>query len=237
MDIYLSICIYDVYIKGERKMLIGIVGFIGSGKGTVGEILVKDYDFEQDSFAKPLKDAVSIIFGWDRQLLEGDTDESREFREKIDPFWTEVCGFDLSPRYALQLFGTECIRHVFNPEVWSASLIQRYESTGLNTVVTDCRFSNEIQAIKKAGGQVWRVRRGDEPEWYDTYWDLMEAENLYEIGRLREEGYIPHESETAWIGSNFDVIIDNNGSLDDLKHSVDMLMEDTMDKVVDYFGG
>ena len=226
----------SIYQGGN--MLIGIVGFIGSGKGTVGDILVRDYDFEKDSFAKPLKDAVSIIFGWDRQLLEGDTDESREFREKVDPFWTEVVGFELSPRYALQLFGTECIREVFDPDVRSASLIQRYESTGLNTVVTDCRFPNEINAINKAGGQVWRVVRGEEPNWYDTYWELMEDENWHEIGRLRDEGYIPHESETAWIGSNFDIIIENNGTLEDLKVSVaSIMLDDVMDRVVDYFGG
>jgi hypothetical protein len=241
LDIYqilIYIWVYNISsIYGRREeMLIGIVGFIGSGKGTVGDVLVKDYDFEKDSFANPLKDAVSIIFGWDRKLLEGDIDESREFREKIDPFWTEVCGFDLTPRYALQLFGTECIRQVFNPEVWSASLIQRYEKSNLNTVVTDCRFKNEINAIQRAGGQVWRVRRGEEPEWYDHYWNLLEREATDEIERLRGIDF-PHVSETDWIGSNFDIIIENDGSLNDLKYKVDMIMQEKANNTLDYFGG
>ena len=42
-------------------MLIGLVGFISSGKGTVGEILVKNHDFSEDSFAKALKDAAAVI--------------------------------------------------------------------------------------------------------------------------------------------------------------------------------
>ena len=229
-------------------MLIGIVGFISSGKGTVGDILVNDYDFEMDSFAKPLKDAISIIFGWDRKMLEGDTDESREFREKKDKFWSDIVGYDLSPRLALQLFGTECIREVFSPDVWSSSLILRYEQHGLNTVATDCRFGNEVDAIRTAGGQIWRVRRGEDPEWYNSYLHLFEEKNFENIEILRKKGYFPHVSETAWIGSKFDNVIDNNGSLNDLKLKIDHIMQNkanTMDDVndlheckhLDFFGG
>jgi ABC-type oligopeptide transport system ATPase subunit len=59
-------------------MIIGIVGFAGSGKGTVGDILVNDHDFTKLSFADAVKDATSAIFGWPRHLLEGDTNESRQ---------------------------------------------------------------------------------------------------------------------------------------------------------------
>ena len=57
-------------------MIIGICGLIGSGKGTVGDILVEQ-GFKKVSFADKLKDGVSTIFGWDRELLEGDTDICR----------------------------------------------------------------------------------------------------------------------------------------------------------------
>ena len=53
-------------------MLIGIVGFINSGKGTIGDIL-EQKGFHKDSFAKPLKDARSIIFGWPREIIEHET--------------------------------------------------------------------------------------------------------------------------------------------------------------------
>ena len=118
-------------------MLIGVVGFIGSGKGTVGSYLYRK-GFYQDSFAKPLKDAVSIIFGWDRELLEGVTDESRDWREQVDPYWSEVIGREITPRLVLQQFGTECIRNVFHANVWSASLIKRYEANNFeDTVITE----------------------------------------------------------------------------------------------------
>jgi len=205
-------------------MLIGIIGFIGSGKGTVGDYLVSQWHFEQDSFAKPLKDAVSIIFGWDRDMLSGATKESRTWREEIDKYWSKIIGRTMTPRLALQLFGTECIRNVFSPNVWSASLIKRYEAYDHNVVVTDCRFKNEVQAIKDAGGYVIRVKRGEEPEWLNKYIQLVKGYNFEEIDRLRKECYIPHISETDWIGCDIDATIENDGTLEDLYKKIDSLL-------------
>ena len=69
-------------------MIIGVCGLIGGGKGTVGDILVDNYGFKKLSFADKLKDAVADMFDWDRDLLEGITDESRNWREKKDEFWS-----------------------------------------------------------------------------------------------------------------------------------------------------
>ena len=67
-------------------MIVGLVGLIGSGKGTVGDMLIEQ-GFVQASFAEPLKDATASIFNWDRELLAGVTDDSRAWREKVDPWW------------------------------------------------------------------------------------------------------------------------------------------------------
>ena len=56
-------------------MIIGLVGFIGSGKDTVASRFIS-YGCVKDSFAAPLKDACAAIFGWPRELLEGDTVDS-----------------------------------------------------------------------------------------------------------------------------------------------------------------
>jgi len=50
-------------------MLIGVVGLIGSGKGTVADRLADKHGFRKDSFAKSLKDAVSTMFNWDMEML------------------------------------------------------------------------------------------------------------------------------------------------------------------------
>ena len=58
-------------------MIIGLCGAQGSGKDTVANILVSKYGFVRISFATALKDVVAILFSWPREMLEGDTPESR----------------------------------------------------------------------------------------------------------------------------------------------------------------
>ena len=64
--------------------VIGVAGLIGGGKWSVADILVGEFGFEKLSFADSLKDMIASIFGWERRLLEGDTKESREWREQVD---------------------------------------------------------------------------------------------------------------------------------------------------------
>lgn len=200
-------------------MLIGLVGFIGSGKGTVGDLLSLR-GFEKDSFAKPLKDAVSMIFGWPRELLEGDTDKSRMWREKPDPFWSQKFGKDFTPRLALQLMGTEAGRDVFHRDIWALSLINR--TSGRNVVVTDVRFQNEIDLIMRNGGKVVRIVRGEDPEWYRPLTEIV----TFEKRKKFMDQYGVHQSEWDWVGSYFDKIIINDGTLDTLDQKVDnMLIE------------
>ena len=133
-------------------MLIGIVGLIGSGKDTVAERLVAQHGYRRDSFAKSLKDAVSSMFNWDRELLEGKTDESRQWREQPDEYWSEKFGKPVTPRWVLQYFGTEVMRGHMYDGIWVDSCIGRYK--GDNTVVSDTRFVNEINTIKAHGGKI-----------------------------------------------------------------------------------
>ena len=98
-------------------MIIGVCGFIGSGKNTVAEYLVEKHKFVPVSFAHVLKDACASLFGWDREMLEGKTEESRVQREQVDEFWAERLQIPcFTPRYALQYIGTDILRdHLFCP--------------------------------------------------------------------------------------------------------------------------
>ena len=58
-------------------MILGICGLIGAGKDTIADYLVNIHEFRRESFANTLKDAVAHVFGWDRELLEGRTKQSR----------------------------------------------------------------------------------------------------------------------------------------------------------------
>jgi hypothetical protein len=70
-------------------MIIGVCGFIGSGKDTIADYLVNIHEYRRESFANTLKDAVSAVFGWDRTMLEGRTKQAREWREQVDPWWSK----------------------------------------------------------------------------------------------------------------------------------------------------
>jgi hypothetical protein len=200
-------------------MIIGLVGFIGSGKGTVGDIL-ETQGFSKDSFAKPLKDACSIMFGWPRELLEGDTEVSRKWREEPDSFWSEKFGYSFTPRLALQLMGTEAGRNVFHQDVWVISLLNR--AKGKDVVVTDVRFKNEINYIQQNGGVIVRVRRGEEPDWYKLAEDAAAGFSSAIMG-MKDKGI--HQSEWDWIGSEFNYTIDNDGTVNELGNKVKELLQ------------
>jgi hypothetical protein len=203
-------------------LIVGLVGLIGAGKGTVADLLVERHNFIKESFANSVKDAVSAIFGWDRALLEGDTPESRAWREQKDDFWSEKLGREMSPRLALQLMGTEAGRDVFHPDLWVHTVLRRCENAPWNNyVIADVRFPNEIKAIREAGGIVIRVKRGDEPEWYNVALKVNKKNNYY---GMAEQYPNVHFSEWAWIGSDIDAEIANNSTLEDLTEKVDSLV-------------
>jgi hypothetical protein len=196
------------------KQIIGICGFIGSGKDTAADYLVNFHEFRRDSFAATLKDAVAAVFGWDRELLEGRTKQAREWREQIDPWWAERLNMpELTPRLVLQLWGTEVCRRSFHDDIWIASLESRLRNSKDNIVISDCRFPNEIKAIKNAGGIVVCVERGIQPHWVDIA--VQANKGVASAANWLSDEKI-HASETAWVGTNFDYILDNNGTVDDL---------------------
>jgi len=197
-------------------MIIGVIGFIGSGKDTVGDTLVS-MGWKKESFAKPLKDVVAIIFGWDRSKLEGATKEDRAWREIPDEYWSKILGKPFSPRLALQLMGTEAGRRVFGEPLWTASCLKRIQDDAANNyVVTDVRFNNEIVALNESGALLVRIYRGIEPSYFD---DAC----VYNIfgGELPESLKNVHQSEWDWCGNPLiDYSISNDGTLQELQSKV-----------------
>ena len=191
-------------------MLIGVVGLIGSGKGTVSDRLVQKHKFRKDSFAKSLKDAVSSMFNWDREMLEGKTDESRGWREKPDAFWSKRFGKDVTPRWVLQYFGTEVMRQGMHDSIWIDSCMARYD--GKPTVIADTRFENEIKIIREMGGTILLVKRGQDPAWFTDYVE----------GNIAPKNV--HSSEYAWAKSEYDHLITNDGTLEELHSKIDDLI-------------
>lgn len=214
-------------------MIIGVCGFIGSGKDTVADYLTNFHGFRRESFANSLKDAVAHVFGWDRTMLEGRTKQAREWREQVDPWWAQRLDMpNLTPRWVLQYWGTEVCRKSFHDDIWIAALENKLRNSKDDIVISDCRFPNEIKSIKDAGGIVIRVVRGPEPEWYDAAVSVNNGPNgnhNWSISRDRLSKLNIHASETAWVGTKFDAVLDNNYSIDDLYAQVISLVPNHLD--------
>lgn len=195
-------------------MIIAICGFQGAGKDTLAEVLIKKYDFVKLSFAGIIKDITSIIFGWDRKMLEGDTLTSRVWREQVDEWWAKRLNMPhLTPRFILQYFGTDLFRNHFHQDIWIAC-IEKKISQYKNVVITDCRFPNEINTIKNLGGHLIHIHRGGLPEWF------YEAK----LGIAKIPSDI-HPSETSWILNDFEYSIENNSTLEDLHYKIKVIID------------
>lgn len=207
-------------------MIIGLLGFINSGKGTVSSYLIDNFHFRQESFASTVKDICATMFGWPRHLLEGDTLESRLWREVVDVWWAEKLVIPhFTPRFALQYIGTDVIRGHFNEDIWLLSMQNRIrKNPEQNIVISDVRFTNEIKFLQDQGGILVKINRGPSPVWYETA--LLANKGNSIANEIMIETYPSvHLSEWSWIGSKFDYEINNNTNLENLNNQIKDLLE------------
>ena len=190
-------------------MIIGLCGSQGSGKDTVANILVSEYGFIKLTFASTLKDIVAILFSWQRDLLEGLTEESRLWRETTDDFWSEKLSIpSFTPRKALQMIGTDLFRIHFNNDIWTNIVenkigVMLKNNPKTNIVISDCRFTNEFNLIK---------------QFTDSHIIMILREKNISTNKIY------HSSETEWVNYNFDTILQNDNSIDELKSNLKSLL-------------
>ena len=177
--------------------VIGICGYRGSGKDTIASVLVREFGFIQISFAEVLKKVISVLFGWSYKKLQGLTEEDRKWRTEVDSWWSEKLGFEVTPVFAMQNIGTDVFRNHFHNDIWILSMermmMNMCSEQGTDKfVVSDCRFPNEFEWIRKfEGSKIIRVLRPG-------------------------TGNETHISENLWMNENVNVEVLNNGSIDDL---------------------
>jgi len=201
----------------KQKRIIAISGLISSGKDTAAELLIKHHNFVKIAFADSLKDAVAAIFCWDRTLLDGGTTDSREWRECVDSWWAQRLDMPhLTPRWVLQNIGTEALRQHFHDDLWVASAERKIANTAHSVVITDCRFPNEIAALKRIGGVTARIYRGADPQWLELA--------RHDMGEFRRQYPGVHPSEYSSVNLDYDHYINNNGSIVDLHAQMRMLL-------------
>ena len=206
-------------------LIIGISGVAGSGKDTVADIFLKNNGFERVSLADPIKRLAKELWGFSDTQLWGPSEE----RSKPD---TRYNG--LTPRRVLQHLGTEGGRAI-DEDVWiryavnniNKELSQKgacykpnlgfYKSPDSNdikaVVISDVRFINEIRFLKKEGGALIRVKRP---------------------GAGLEGKFGMHQSEvemSAISDSEFDFILTNDGTLEDLEREANIILNKILSAV------
>ena len=212
------------------KRIISISGTIGAGKDSIADFLITHHGFKRVSFAGALKDAVAAVFGWDRELVDGVSKASREWREEVDVWWSNRLEMpNLTPRFVLQYMGTEVFRNHFHSDIWVASVEHKLLTSKDDVVITDARFANEVDAVKRSGGLAIRVVRGESPEWYQAALDYNRGprgNTNYLLSKSKLERFSVHPSEYSHIGLDFDAVIENNSTIDSLHDRISQLIKD-----------
>lgn len=176
-------------------MIIGLSGKAGSGKDTIADYLVTK-GFKKLSFGSPVKDITAIITNWNRDLVEGSTKESREFRENVKhPIYGLTC------RELMQVIGHDLFREKFSEDIWINILLDKIiEGEGHNYVISDVRYDNEAQALLFKHALLINVKRHDQS------------------GKKNK-----HASESSLtIPAKY--IIQNDGTIEDLYTSIDSII-------------
>lgn len=174
-----------------RPILIGLTGRARSGKTTAAEHLARTYLLEQYAFADPLRDGLMAIFNLDPTDFEGD-------RKEQPLGW-----LDCSPRQLMQSMGTEWARNTVHPDVWVKLAEQNLEymtkalGAVLGFVVSDVRFENEADLIRRRGGTVIHILRP----------------NALAVS--------PHISEAGIAANSADLTLPNYGTVEGFLRSLD----------------
>ena len=171
-------------------MIIGLSGYAQSGKDSTAELLCLNYGYRRTAFADPMRQALMII----NPKLDSITHVS----DFVEDYGWDIAKKNPEVRRLLQLLGTDFGRKMLGDDVWIKIALSGIKTED-KVVISDVRFPNEADAIRKLGGIVWR------------------------INRRNHSAVNGHASEHAMDNYMFNHVIYNDGTLDDLSDEVFML--------------
>lgn len=212
-------------------MIVGISGKARSGKDRTSEVFIK-HGFTRISFADELKRMLSDVFCLPLETFYDDNLKDSPFETPVvitnthlvlieshittftsnnaDSLYDHAGVEVKSPREMMQYVGTEVCRKV-DDELWLKAFKHRTKGFD-NVVCPDVRLPNERNLIRELNGFLF---------WIDRPGLVTNVPQ--------------HVSETSYGPiSEYDVVINNNGTLDNLKHSVNAYLRYIFPKKVFY---
>lgn len=137
-------------MSSKLPRLVGLIGRKGAGKDTAADLLLGQ-GYQNVKFAGALKDMIRCVLAYQgcdaatiERMIEGDLKEVP----------TDYLA-GRTPRYAMQTLGTEWGRDLIGEHFWVAAAIAR--AGDRETVITDARFPNEVEAIENVGGVAFGI--------------------------------------------------------------------------------
>lgn len=154
------------FITGSNNV-IAFTGPMYSGKTTAADYIVKKYNYKKIRFADAFKDMLKSI---------GLTDEQVNGSQRGVPLKL-LCG--KTPRWAMQSLGTEWGRNLIGDNLWANIWKQKARKYGL-IVCDDCRFLNEVDAVRSLGGKVLRIDRGQKLTLWRRFLDIVGLTRIHQ---------------------------------------------------------
>ena len=177
-----------------KQLLIGLTGPARTGKSSAANHLAQEHNFECYAFANPIREGVAAIFNLNPEDFEGEAKEQ------------PIAWLGRSPRQLMQLLGTEWGRHMISANLWidlaeqNLSCMEELFSTAPGFVISDVRFENEADFIRKRGGTIIHLSRADAPS------------------------VNPHLTEAGVAIQPNDLILQNDDGIEDLYGQIDEML-------------
>jgi hypothetical protein len=138
-------------------MIIGLSGYARSGKDEAAKALI-EAGFIRLAFADKLRE---VLYALNPYVVDDTGYEHVNLQTVIDDYGWD--GYKETPwgseiRRLIQRLGTEAGRQTLWDSIWVDATMNQI-IPGQNYVITDVRFPNEANAVKQAGGRVWRIER------------------------------------------------------------------------------
>lgn len=174
-----------------RLTVLALSGYGQSGKDTAGAALAAR-GWLRVSAGDVIREA---LYRLNPVVADG-----RTVQELVDELGWEKAKTDVpAMRPLMQRMGADASRDLLYDDVW-VDAVYKDLPDGARVFVTDARFPNEAAAVKRFGGQVWRVVRPGRGPAND------------------------HPSETALDRWRFDAVLTNDGTVEELHGQVARLL-------------